>query len=268
MDKKHASMDNMPRMVFWKFDIATLRFIVLFSPQTFHRSTFLCKIIIMFKSKKKPEFAVIGLGRFGRAVVKTLTEKGFSVLGVDRDQAAVQAVLDTCTQVVVMDSTNEDALRELGIDAFDTVVVAIGTDFESNLITTAALKAIGVKHVICKALSTRQKDILLRVGASEVVQPEADAGRELGLELAAPNLLDRIPLGNGHTIIEFKVPSSLDGKTLADIDFRNRFSATVMAVKYGEDILVAPLATYVMKEGHVLVVLGQTDRVGELEKLT
>ena len=114
----------------------------------------------MFKNRNKPEFAVIGLGRFGRAVVKTLVAKGFHVLGVDREQKAVQAVLDTCTQAVVLDSTNEDALRELGIDAFDTVVVAIGADFESNLITTAALKAIGVEHVICKALSTRQKDIL------------------------------------------------------------------------------------------------------------
>lgn len=222
----------------------------------------------MFRNRKKPEFAVIGLGRFGRAVVKTLTAKGFSVLGVDRDRAAVQAVLDMCTQAVVLDSTNEDALRELGIAAFDTVVVAIGSDFESNLITTVALKAIGVKHVICKALSTRQKDILLRVGASEVIQPEADAGRELGLELAAPNLLDRIPLGDDHTIVEFRVPSSLKGKTLAEVDFRNRFGATVMAVKHDSDVVVAPLGTYVMEEGHVLVVLGQTDKVVTLEKLT
>ena len=217
----------------------------------------------MFRNRKKPEFAVIGLGRFGRAVVKTLTGKGFSVLGVDRDQAAVQAVLDMCTQAVVLDSTNEDALRELGIAAFDTVVVAIGSDFESNLITTAALKAIGVQHVICKALSTRQKDILLRVGANDVIQPEADAGRELGLELAAPNLLDRIPLGDGHTIIEFRVPSSLNGKTLAEVDFRNRFGATVMAVKHGDNIVVAPLGTHIMEEGHVLVVLGETDQVVE-----
>jgi trk system potassium uptake protein TrkA len=222
----------------------------------------------MFKNRKKSEFAVIGLGRFGRAVVKTLTAKGFSVLGVDRDQAAVQAVIDTCTQAVVLDSTNEDALRELGIDAFDTVVVAIGTDFESNLITTVALKAIGVEHVICKALSTRQKDILLRVGADEVIQPEADAGQELGLELAAPNLLDRIPLGDEHTIIEFKVPSSLHGKTLAEVDFRNRYGATVMAVKQNDDVVVAPLGTQVMEEGHVLVVLGRADEVVALEKLT
>lgn len=228
---------------------------------------FCVKILSMFNNRKKQEFAVIGLGRFGRAVVKTLTTKGFSVLGVDRDKDAVQAVLSTCTQAVVMDSTNEDALRELGIAEFDTVVVAIGTDFESNLITTAALKAIGVKHVICKALSTRQKDILLLVGASEVIQPEANAGRELGLELAAPNLLDRIPLGDSHTIIEFRVPPSLNGKTLAEVDFRNRYGASVMAVKHEEDVVVAPLGTHVMQEGHVLVVLGKEDQIESLEDL-
>jgi len=220
------------------------------------------------KNKKKPEFAVIGLGRFGRAVVKTLVAKGFSVLGVDRDEKSLQAVLDLCTQAVILDSTNEDALRELGIGAFDTVVVAIGTDFESNLITTAALKAIGVRRIICKALSTRQKDILLSIGASEVIQPEADAGHQLALELAAPNLLDRIPLGDRHTILEFMVTSSMDGKTLVDADFRKLYGVTVMAIKRGNDISVSPSGSFLMKAGDILVVLGEVDQITKLENLT
>ncbi len=220
------------------------------------------------KNKKKTEFAVIGLGRFGRSVVKTLVAKGFSVLGVDRDEKCVQTVLDLCTQAVILDSTNEDALRELGIGEFDTVVVAIGADFESNLITTAALKAIGVRRVICKALSTRQKDILLRIGASEVIQPEADAGQQLALELAAPNLLDRIPLGDKHTILELMVTSSMDGKTLVDADFRKLYDVTVMAIKRENEITVSPSAEFLMKEGDVLVVLGEVDKITKLEELT
>ena len=220
------------------------------------------------KKKKKPEFAVIGLGRFGRSVVKTLVNKGFSVLGVDRDEESVQVVLDLCTQAVILDSTNEDALRELGIGAFDTVVVAIGTDFESNLITTAALKAIGVRRVICKALSTRQKDILLRIGADEVVQPEADAGHQLGLELAAPNLLDRIPLGDKHTILELMVTSSMDGKTLVDADLRKLYDVSVMAIKRENDITISPSGDFLMKEGDILVVLGEVDKITKLEDLT
>lgn len=220
------------------------------------------------KNKKKPEFAVIGLGRFGRSVVKTLVAKGFNVLGVDRDEETVQSLIDLCPQAAILDSTNEDALRELGIGAFDTVVVAIGQDFESNLITTAALKAIGVRRVICKALTTRQKDILLRIGASEVIQPEADAGHQLALELAAPNLLDRIPLGDKHTILEFMVTSSMDGKTLVDADFRKLYGVTVMAIKRGNDITVSPSGSFLMKDGDILVVLGEVDKITRLENLT
>lgn len=220
------------------------------------------------KNKKKPEFAVIGLGRFGRSVVKTLVAKGFSVLGVDRDEETIQSLIDLCTEAVILDSTNEDALRELDIGAFDTVVVAIGQDFESNLITTAALKAIGVRRVICKALTTRQKDILLRIGASEVIQPEADAGHQLALELAAPNLLDRIPLGDKHTILEFMVTSSMDGKTLVDVDFRKLYEVTVMAIKRDNEITVSPSGSFLMKAGDILVVLGEVDKINKLENLT
>ncbi|MBT7072178.1 MAG: TrkA family potassium uptake protein [Anaerolineae bacterium] len=220
------------------------------------------------KNKKKPEFAVIGLGRFGRAVVKTLVAKGFSVLGVDRDEKSVQIVLDLCTQAVILDSTNEDALRELDIGTFDTVVVAIGADFESNLITTAALKAIGVRRIICKALSTRQKDILLSIGASEVIQPEADAGHQLALELAAPNLLDRIPLGDKHTILELMVTSSMHEKTLVDADFRKLYDVSVMAIKRENDITISPSGDFLMQEGDILVVLGEVDKITNLEELT
>lgn len=221
----------------------------------------------MFKRNKKHEFAVIGLGRFGRAVAKTLSEKGFNVLGVDRDPQIVQHVSEYCTQSVVLNSTDEDALRALDIASFDTVIVAIGSDLESNIITTVALKALGVRRVICKAQTRRQKDILLRVGADQVVQPEADAGRRLALELSAPNLLDQIPFGDTHSILEIRVPGSIIGKTLAEVDFRNRFGATVVAVKHEQAVTIAPAAEYRLDSSDVIVVIGQTETMGRLAEL-
>lgn len=221
----------------------------------------------MFKRNKRHEFAVIGLGRFGRAVTKTLNEKGFDVLGVDRDPAIVQHVSEYCAQSVVLDSTDEDALRALDIASFDTVVVAIGSDFESNLITTVALKALGVKRVISKAQTKRQKDILLRVGADQVVQPEADAGRRLGVELAAPNLLDQIPFGDRHSIAEIRVPESLVGKTLTEADFRNRYNATVLAVKHEQAVTVVPAAEYRLDVSDVIVVIGQVHDINKLTEM-
>lgn len=216
---------------------------------------------------KKKEFAVIGLGRFGRAVVRTLSEKGYSVLGVDRDPATVQYISEACTQAVVVDSTNEDSLKALDIASFDTVVVAIGTDFESNLITTVALKALGVRRVICKALSQRQKDILLRVGADQVVLPEADAGYRLGVELAAPNLLEQIAFGDSHSVLELRVPSSMAGKTLAELELRNTYGANVVAVRHETSVTVSPRADQVLLENDIIVVIGRTERITKLTEV-
>lgn len=223
----------------------------------------------MFGSSKakRREFAVIGLGRFGRAVVRTLSEKGFSVLGIDKDAPTVQYISESCTQAVVVDSTSEESLSALDIASFDTVVVAIGSDFESNLITTVALKALGVRRVICKALSQRQKDILLRVGADHVILPEADAGRRLGIELAAPNLLEQISFGDSHSVLEFRAPTSMTGKTLAELDLRNHYGANVVAVRHEASVTVSPNADQIISENDIIVVIGRTEKISKLAEL-
>jgi trk system potassium uptake protein len=218
-------------------------------------------------SNKRKEFAVIGLGRFGRSVVRTLSEKGYSVLGIDRDAAAVQYISESCTQAVVVDSTNEDSLRALDIASFDAVVVAIGSDFESNLITTVALKAVGVRRVICKARSQRQKDILLRVGADQVILPEADAGRRLGVELAAPNLLEQISFGDSHSVLELRAPDIMVGKTLAELDLRNRYGANVVALRHEASVTVSPEAEQVIEENDILVLIGRTEKICKLTEV-
>ena len=223
--------------------------------------------MIGLSRNKKKEFAVIGLGRFGRAVVRTLSEKGYSVLGVDRDPATVQYISESCTQAVVVDSTNEDSLRALDIASFDTVIVAIGTDFESNLITAVALKALGVRRVVCKALSQRQKDILLRVGADHVVLPEADAGRRLGIELAAPNLVDQISFGDSHSVLELRVPDSMTDKTLSELDLRNIYGANVVAVRHETSVTVSPRADQVLLKNDIIVVIGRTEKITKLTEL-
>lgn len=220
-----------------------------------------------FQSKRKKEFAVIGLGRFGRAVVRSLSEKGYGVLAIDKDAPAVQYISDACTQAVVVDSTSEEALRSLDIAAFDAVVVAIGSDFESNLITAVALKSLGVKRVICKALSQRQKDILLRIGVDQVILPEADAGRRLGLELATPNLLEQISFGDTHSVLELRVPESMAGKSLSELNFRKRYDAIVVAVKHESSVTISPDAEQVIDTNDIIVLIGRTDKIAKLTEL-
>lgn len=124
-------------------------------------------------SSNKNEFAVIGLGRFGSSLARTLVSRGASVLGIDRSPEPVQDLADELTQTVVLDATNEAALREVDITSFGTVIVAIGSNFEANLLTTVALRELGVANIICKATNLRQRDILLKVGAHRVVLPNA-----------------------------------------------------------------------------------------------
>lgn len=220
----------------------------------------------MFGSTKnnQKEFAVIGLGRFGRAVARVLGEKGYNVLGIDKDPQVVQYISEACAQAVVVDSTNEDSLRDLDIAAFDTVVVAIGSDFESNLITAVALKSLGVKHVICKALTRRQKDILLRLGVDRVVLPESDAGRQLGIELASPYLIEQISFGDSHSVLELRAPETMVGRTLAELDLRKHYSANVVALKHETSVTVSPYAEQVIQENDILVVIGPTEKITKL----
>ncbi len=217
--------------------------------------------------RKQKDFAVIGLGRFGRSVVRTLSERGYNVLGLDKDPQKVQYVSEYCTQAVVVDSTNEDSLKALDIASFDAVVVAIGSDFESDLITTVALKSLGVRHVICKARSQRQKDILLRVGADQVVRPESDAGRRVGMELALPNLLEQISFGDSHSVLELRAPEWMIGKTLAELDLRNRYGANVVALRHEASVTVSPEADQIVSENDILVLIGRTDRICKLTEL-
>ena len=210
------------------------------------------------------EFAVIGLGRFGSSVALTLAAQGYSVLGVDSDPRIVQALADQLTQTLALDSTNENALRAADIGSFDVCIVAIGSDFENNILTTTALKSIGVKRIICKALTERQRSVLLRVGADKVVLPESEAGYRLALELSNPNLLDRIPLGAEHCVVELSVPQAFAGKTIFQADLRRRFGVTVVAVKRGEAVSVAPPADFGLLKDDLIVVIGTNANIFEM----
>lgn len=217
--------------------------------------------------RHRPEFAVIGLGRFGTSLALALMASGHTVLGIDQDAQLVQRLADDLTQAVILDATDEDALREVDIGLFDTVVVAIGADFESNLLTTVSLKSLGVRHVICKAVTDRQREILLRVGADEVVQPEHDAGRLLAEQLTAPAVLARLHLGPAHDIVELLTPRSIAGKSLLELDLRRRLGVTVLLIKRENDLIVSPSADTRLLEGDLLVVVGRNEALEAFGKL-
>ncbi len=221
----------------------------------------------MAKRKNNSEFAVIGLGRFGRSVAQTLVERGFDVLGIDREMRIVQELADEITQTVALDSTDEDALRAVDIAIYPTVIVGIGDDFQSKLLTTLALKSLGIKRVICSASNEREKLILHKVGADEVVMPEFDSGRRLANSLAMPSLLDQLVLGYGYSINDIQVPLSFIGKTVRETDLRIAFGLTLIAIRRGEKILISPSSEELYQEGDALIVIGRIEDLNRLSEL-
>ncbi|MDB9493160.1 TrkA family potassium uptake protein [Spirulina major CS-329] len=217
--------------------------------------------------KDNRQFAVIGLGRFGRAVAASLYGMGYEVLGTDIDERLVASALNEqiATHTVRLDSTEPTALKEAGIYEFDTVVVAIGNYVQESIITTLNVKEGGVSHVVAKASSQIHGKLLERVGADQVVFPEYEAGCSLAYTLTKPAILDRFDLDPHHSIVEVLVPEEFDGKTIAEIQLRGHYGLTLLAVAEDDDTFeINPLPNVRLRKGTAMVVLGSNK---DLKKL-
>lgn len=218
-------------------------------------------------AKHAHEFAVIGLGRFGRSLASTLVERDFSVLGIDQDVQIVQRMADQLTQTLAFDSTDEDVLRSVDIKSFNTVFVAIGSHFESNLLTTVNLKNIGVHNVICKATTQQQRSILLKIGADRVILPEFEAGQRLAEEFTDPEILKRFSLGPDYSISEIRVPRGIVGYTLLGANLRQQYGINIIAVRRGDGLHVSPPTDFIFSSTDVLTIVGSNGDVARFARL-
>jgi len=212
------------------------------------------------------QFAVIGLGRFGTSVAKTLTMMGHEVLVIDESQEKIQEIVNEVTHAIQADAKDEHALKALGIRNFDIVIVAIGKDIESNILVTVLLKELGVKCVVAKARTELHGKVLAKVGADKVVYPERDMGVRVAHSLVSSNVLDHIELSPDYSILEVVAPEILVGKTLRESALRAKFGVTVMAIKRGNDILVNPSPDEPIKESDIIVAVGKNDKLRSIER--
>ncbi|WP_433223570.1 potassium channel family protein [Dactylosporangium sp. CS-047395] len=206
---------------------------------------------------------VIGLGRFGGQVAESLTELGHEVLGIDENAEIVQKLADTLTHVVEADSTDEEALRQIGVAEFNRAVVGIGTDIEASVLTVLALTELGVEEIWAKAISVKHARILERVGARHVVLPEADMGARVA-HLVTGKLLDFIELDDGYAIAKVCPPDEFAGSTLAQLGLRSRHGITVVAVKRPGTEAETAVPETVIGSGDMLIVSGPTEKVERL----
>jgi trk system potassium uptake protein len=210
-------------------------------------------------AKRSSDYIVIGLGRFGGGVARTLADLGHDVLGVDMSAKNVQLHRDVLTHVVEADSTDLEAMRQVGAGEFGTAVVAIGTDIEASILTTAVLVDLEVPRIVAKAVSEAHGKILERVGADRVVFPERDTGVRVGHSLTG-SMIDFIQLDPGFALVETTAPKELVGRSLADAHVRRRFGITVVCIKPAGGTFTYATPETVVSEGDVLVVAGETQR--------
>ncbi|MBN1149768.1 TrkA family potassium uptake protein [candidate division WOR-3 bacterium] len=176
--------------------------------------------------------AVIGLGVFGSTLAKELTDKGAQVIAIDNDKNKVEDIKETVTYAVCLNSLDKNALLSIGVQDVDVAVVCIGDDVEANLLTTLLLKKMGVKRIWSRAINELQKEILKTLDVDQIIGLEEQMGITIARSLVSSYVSKRIPLSEGHSIAEIKIPDSFIGKTLREIEPRTEFKVNVVGIKY------------------------------------
>lgn len=212
-------------------------------------------------------YVVIGLGRFGTEAARKLCELGCEVLAIDSKSELIQQVSGDVTQAVVADARDKDVLRALGVADFECGIVAIGNSLGDSVLATMNLKELGVPYVVCKAYDETHRQVLLKLGADQVVIPEQENASRLAKSLSSPNVLEYIELSRDYGIIEVPAPKSWQGKSLRELNVRAKLGVNIIAVEREGQINVSPAAEYQIAAGDIMVVLGDTDALNAVQKL-
>lgn len=210
---------------------------------------------------------VVGLGRFGSEVARRLYGYGCEVLAMDTCGENVQQVADQVTHAVVGNAQDKDVLRSLSAQDFECAIVAIGDSLADSVLATMNLKELGVPRVICKAHDETHRQVLLKLGADQVVIPEQENAARLAKSLSSRNVLDYIELSAEYGIIEVPAPAAWQNKSLKELGVRAKLGVNILAVRRNGKIDVSPAADFAVAAGDIMVVLGDTAALDAVQKL-
>lgn len=213
----------------------------------------------------RKQFAVLGLGRFGSKVARELFYKDQEVIAVDKDDTVIQNIKDQVTHAFIGDITDENALKEAGVADCDAVIVAESTDMESNIIAAQVCKSLGVPLVICKARNTIHGKILSKIGADQIIFPEQDTAIKLVNRLTTQGVLDYFDLGEKVTIVGTKPLQRWVGRSLSELDLRNKHNVTVIAIRRGAENLVIPSGDTIIQGDDTMILFGEESFLKKLD---
>lgn len=216
----------------------------------------------------KKQYVVIGLGRFGGSIIKTLQAMGYEVMGIDKDERKVQEYASVVPHVYQADSTDEAVMKQLGVRNMDHAIVAIGEDLQASILTTLILKDMGIKSITAKATNEYHHRVLEGVGANHIVHPERETGIRVAHQVTSKNMVEYLELSPEYSLVEIISPPSIGGKTLKALDFRAKYGCSVMAIRRTDnELVVSPHANDTIYEGDMLVIIGKNKDITRFEQI-
>lgn len=216
------------------------------------------------KSKNK-QYLVLGLGRFGESLARSLHKLGHEVLAVDSDAELVDAISPFVTQAIQIDATDEGALQTLGVRNFDAAIVSIGHNMRDSILVCVLLKELGIPYLIAKATDELHAKVLRKIGVDRVVFPEREMGIRLAKSLLTPNVLELMELSDDYQLVETLLPAPWVGSSIIGLDVRKRFGIIILAIHRGGEFMVSPAPNTVFESGDILLVLGKKHDIDNLE---
>lgn len=212
----------------------------------------------------KKSYAVLGLGRFGKSVAVSLAHAGAEVLAIDQNEDLVHEVADIVTYAVQADVADLEVLKELGLGNMDCAIVAIAEDLESSVMATILAKELGVPYVLAKAQNDLHAKILGKVGADNVVFPEKEMGARIARSLVTGNFIDLFELSSAVSMVEMKIKPQWVGKTLRELNLRDRYGVNVVAIKKDDILEVSPSPDEALVASETIIITGNNT---DLKKL-
>lgn len=214
---------------------------------------------------KSKQFLVLGLGRFGASLAKTLCELGQEVLAIDSDEELVNDIAPYVTQAMQLDATDEALLATLGVKNFDAAIVSIGQNTRDSILVSVLLKELGVPYLVAKANDDLHAKVLRKIGADRVIFPERDMGARLARSIIAPNVLELMNLSDDYQIMEIRVPERWVGDTIIGVNVRRKYGVNILAIHRSERFLVSPAADLSFVSGDTLLVMGKREDIEQLD---
>lgn len=214
---------------------------------------------------KSKQFLVLGLGRFGASLAKTLCDLGQEVLAIDSDEELVNDIAPYVTQAMQLDATDEALLATLGVKNFDAAIVSIGQNTRDSILVSVLLKELGVPYLVAKANDDLHAKVLRKIGADRVIFPERDMGARLARSIIAPNVLELMNLSDDYQIMEIRVPERWVGDTIIGVNVRRKYGVNILAIHRSERFLVSPAADLSFVSGDTLLVMGKREDIERLD---